>query len=248
MAFRARMGVAVGMAGLVLACTAGSASASRGDDVSISPYRAEPGDPLIVEAFGCEGAGSAFAESDGFDTDVELEEEGEGFWVSDEAEVAPYADPGRYVVEVSCEDYDDCCDGGNGCRGGGDGCGDGCRGGGDGCGDGCRGGSNGCGHGGFGCRDGDDGCGDGGFADGGFADGGFGDGGRRSVGFFMVVDGFGPDTGGGGLALTANRKQAVQREEPAQSAGGQVGWLVGGGAVLAGAALVVARRRARMRG
>lgn len=165
MGYLRRVGVAAGAVALLLVCTAAPAMAG-GDEVKVSPYRAEPGDSLEVEAYGCGEADTAFAESDAFDMDVKLTEESEGYWVSDQADVDYDADPGRYEVTVTCK--------------------------------------------------GDD----------------------ALNGSFLVVDGWGPDTGGGGLAL-------ADESSPAP-----VGWAIGGVAV-AGAlatALVVLRRRVRMRG
>ncbi len=171
----ARWIVATGMVALTAAGSMGTAVAEGedGQEVRLSPYRAGPGADLRITAYDC--LGPAFARSEAFQDEPELEEDDSGV-AAGWAQVDYGARSGSYTVEVDCR----------------------------------------------------------------------GDGGTI-YGEFYVVDGYGPNTGGGGLALAKGAARAAEgwkgvphRETP----GFSLGWEAGTVAALAGAgALVLLRRR-----
>lgn len=175
----ARWIVATGV--MILTTTgAGTAVLGDGEEVRLSPYRAGPGADLRITAYDCQGP--AFAQSDAFQEEPELEEDDSGVAVG-WAQVDYGARSGPYTVEVDCR----------------------------------------------------------------------GDGGTI-YGEFYVVDGYGPNTGGGGLALARGAARAAESWRPVRGRGTEPGaspvWEAGGVAALAGVGVLalMRRRRAARRG
>lgn len=96
----ARWIVVTGVVVLTAAGAAGTAAASGdGEEVRLSPYRAGPGADLRITAYDCQGP--AFAQSDAFQDEPELEEDDSGVAVG-WAQVDYGARSGSYTVEVDC--------------------------------------------------------------------------------------------------------------------------------------------------
>ncbi|MEV8636337.1 hypothetical protein AB0395_32255 [Streptosporangium sp. NPDC051023] len=99
----ARWIVVTGMVALTAAGATGTAVADGdgdgGEEVRLSPYRAGPGADLRITAYDCQGP--AFARSEAFQNEPELEEDSSGVAVG-WAQVDYGAQSGSYTVEVSC--------------------------------------------------------------------------------------------------------------------------------------------------
>ncbi|MBB2913299.1 hypothetical protein FHS43_004597 [Streptosporangium becharense] len=95
-----RWAVTAATAAVTVAVTAGPATAAGADgEVQLSPYRTEPGATVKITVFECEAP--AFAESEGFVEDVELEDDGLGVAVG-WAHIDRDALGGSYSVEADC--------------------------------------------------------------------------------------------------------------------------------------------------
>ncbi|MER7133764.1 hypothetical protein [Streptosporangium saharense] len=97
----ARWVVVVGMTALAVTGTAGTAVADGegGEEVRLSPYRAGPGADLRITAYDCRGP--AYARSDAFQNEPELEEDDSGVAVG-WAQIDYGARGGPHTVEVGC--------------------------------------------------------------------------------------------------------------------------------------------------
>ncbi|MEV7013104.1 hypothetical protein [Streptosporangium sp. NPDC051022] len=97
----ARWILATGMVALTAAGATGTAAADgdAGQEVRLSPYRAGPGADLRITAYDCRGP--AFAQSEAFQNEPELEEDDSGVAVG-WAQVDYGARSGSYSVEVDC--------------------------------------------------------------------------------------------------------------------------------------------------
>ncbi|MER7213602.1 hypothetical protein [Streptosporangium sp. NPDC000239] len=97
----ARWAVVAGVAALAVAGAAGTAVADGvgGEEVRLSPYRSGPGADLRITAYDCQGP--AYARSDAFQNEPELEEDDSGVAVG-WAQVDYGAQSGPHTVEVDC--------------------------------------------------------------------------------------------------------------------------------------------------